>query len=240
MIEERKGILERGIKIVLSVGEDEIESLRFSALKKADILEIRIDHFKEPEEERIIGFIKRIKKRRNIPVIATIRMKSEGGKRYIAPSVRLRLFKAVMVYVEAVDIEMHSRILNPVIELAKQRDKITILSYHNLNSTPPVERLEEIIRSGFKRGGDIVKLAAFARRKADVLRLLNVLFKHRDKNIVVLSLGEIGKISRFFFPFFGSLFTYTCLKRPFAPAQINLSQMYEVLNKLDLKQIDKC
>lgn len=220
-------------KIVLTIGEIKLNLLRPSLLKKADILELRIDCFKNIQEKNVVCFIEKIKTA-GLPIIATVRSDKEGGARYIPASLRLRLFEAVMPLVDGVDIEINSSILKQVIEQVKRKKKKAILSYHNFKQTPSDNKLEQIIKEARRKQGDVIKIAAFAKSKKDVLRLLNILFKHREKNIVAISLGERGVISRFLFPFFGSVWTYAYLDKPFAPGQMDVSKMKEVLGKFSI------
>ncbi|MCK4859644.1 MAG: type I 3-dehydroquinate dehydratase [Candidatus Omnitrophica bacterium] len=224
-------ILGKQPKIVLTIGEIKSNLLNFSLLKKADILELRIDCFKNIEKENIVHFVSAVKKK-GLPIIATVRSKKEGGQRNISANSRLKIFKIIAPIVEAVDIEMNSSILDEVVKEAKANKKRVILSYHNFKQTPANSKLEEIVRKGRKAGGEIIKIATFAENKNDVLRLLNIAFKHREKNIVAISLGEKGVISRLLFPFFGSLWTYTYLDKPFAPGQMNINRLQAASCKL--------
>jgi len=238
MLKIGKAVLGKQPKIVLTIGEIKPHLLKPSLLKKVDILEVRIDCFKDIEEGNVVSFIWAVKKaclratRKEKPIIATIRSKKEGGARYISPLIRLRLFKAVMPLVDGVDIEINSPILRKVFQEVRAKRKKVILSYHNFKQTPPDNKLKEIIKQAREKRGDIIKIACFAKSKKDTLRLLNLLFKHRGKNIVAISLGEEGIISRFLFPFFGSLWTYACLDKPFAPGQMNAAKMREALDRI--------
>ena len=238
MLKLGKLVLGKQPMIVLTIGEIKPNLLKPSLLKKVDILELRIDCFKNIEEKNIIRFISAIKKtclaevRKELPIIATIRSKKEGGARHISSINRLRLFKTVIPLVDAVDIELDSSILDEVMKEAKAKKKKPILSYHNFKQTPSVQRIGEIIKTAEKRGGEIIKIAVFAKSKADILRLLNITFRHKQKNIVAISLGEEGAISRLLFPFFGSLWTYACLDKPFASGQANIKTVRETWDKM--------
>lgn len=226
-------ILGKEPKIVLTIGEIKLNLLKSSLLKKVDILEIRIDCFKNIEEKNVIRFVSAIKKK-GLPIIVTIRSKKEGGARDIFSLRRLQFFKAVIPLIDAVDIELNSSILDEVVREAKAKKKKPILSYHNFRQTPTDNKLEKIIKEGRRRGGEIIKIATFAKNKADVLRLLNIVFRHKQKNIVAISLGEEGAVSRLLFPFFGSLFTYVCLDKPFAPGQMDVARVREALGKFSI------
>ena len=196
----------------------------------ADLLEIRIDQFRNVNPGYILKSIEQIKGR-GLPIIATIRSKREGGK-YLAESKRLKLFEAIIPLVEAVDIELSSqRILNKVVKKAHQTKKTVIISYHNFKETPVKGILEKLIKKIKTEGGDIVKIACLAKNREDLLRLMKFTMEHRNENIVAISMGKVGAISRVLFPFVGSLFTYGYLDTPSAPGQLPLKVLCEELSR---------
>ena len=198
--------------------------------KGADLLELRIDQFRNIESKYILKTIEQIKGN-GLPIIATIRSKREGGK-YLADAKRLNLFEAIIPLVEAIDIELSSqRILNKVVEKSHQTKKTVIISYHNFKETPSKGILEKLIKKIKTEGGDIVKIACLAKNREDVLRLMKFTLEHRNKNLVTISMGKIGVISRVLFPFVGSLFTYGYLDTPSAPGQLPLKVLREELSR---------
>lgn len=197
----------------------------------ADILELRIDLFRSIEKDYIVKLIKSIKGK-GLPIIATIRKKEEDGKRYISDDERLKLFNAVIPLVDAIDIELESKsILKEVIRKAHANKKTIIISYHNLTGTPLNAKLEDMIKKASKIGGDIVKIAAFTNSKEDVIRLMKIILKYKSKNIIIISMGSKGVISRVFFPFMGSLLTYGYINVPSAPGQFPINILIEELRR---------
>ncbi len=196
----------------------------------ADLLEIRIDQFKNVEQDYILKTIAQIKGN-GLPIIATIRSKKEGGK-YLAESKRLKLFEAIIPLIDAIDIELSSQqILNNVVEKAHQKRKTVIISYHNFKETPNKGMLEKLIKKIKIEGGDIVKIACLAKNRKDLLGLMEFTLEHRNKNLVTISMGETGAISRVLFPFLGSLFSYAYLGTPSAPGQLPLKVLHEELSR---------
>lgn len=219
-------------RIVLSI-DDSIGIDVLSKVKSegADIFELRVDKFKNIDRKYVLNFINLIRKNR-LPIIVTIRSIKEGGEKFISDSKRLELFKSMIPLVDVLDIELSSKnIIKEVVESAHERGKLAIISYHDLKKTPKVDKLEEIIREAKKSGADIVKIAVFAKTQNDVLELTKLTIKNREKNIIVISLGDRGLISRVFFPFLGSLLTYTFIDKPFAPSQLPLKIMYEEIKR---------
>ena len=52
---------------------------------------------------------------------------------------------------------------------------------------------------------------------------------NKSKNIITISLGDIGSISRLVFPALGSLITYAYLNKPSGPGQRPLDELCEHL-----------
>jgi 3-dehydroquinate dehydratase-1 len=60
-------------------------------------------------------------------------------------------------------------------------------------------------------------------------RVMCITNKNKDKNIVAISMGEIGKITRVAGFIFGSLITYTYIGQSFAPGQIEVRKLNELI-----------
>ena len=196
----------------------------------ADLLELRIDCFKKRDALYIQKTIKNIKAV-NLPVIATIRSKVEGGKAAISDSARLGLFETIIPFVDAVDIELSSsKILKDIINQAHRFNKKVIVSYHNFKNTPEQKKLEAIIKNSKKAGSDIVKIATLARDKKDIIRLASLTVSH--ENIITIAMGRLGTLSRLLFPMLGSLLTYCSVTKASAPGQIPLKTTALLLKKL--------
>ena len=196
----------------------------------ADLLELRIDCLKRQDTDYIQKIIKDIRTV-NLPVIATIRSKAEGGKCNMKDAERLRIFKAIMPLVDAVDIELSSKkILNGVIKEAHRFKKRVIVSYHDFRNTPAEGQLNAIIKNSRKAGGDIVKIAAFAKDKRDIIRLASLNISQND--IITIAMGRLGVVSRLFFPMLGSLLTYCSVTKSSAPGQMPLKTAAKLLKEI--------
>ena len=62
----------------------------------------------------------------------------------------------------------------------------------------------------------------------DMLRLAELTLKH--KNLIIISMGELAKISRVFFPIMGSFITYGTVSESSAPGQMPLKILKRELN----------
>ncbi len=204
----------------------------------ADILELRIDQFsvtdpsgQEKRAEKVKEFIGRTR-RLNLPLIATVRRKEEGGNPGLDEEERLSLFKEVIPLVEGVDIELNAEIREEVVRIARENKKTLILSYHNLSFTPSEEELKKISKSAKEAGADIIKIIPFAKIKEDVIRLLSFIYSSPYKPLVSFSLGEEGRISRLASFLFGSSLSYGYLEKESAEGQLSIWDLRMLTDKL--------
>jgi len=217
---------------IVAVIVDGENTKAIAAAKKngADLLELRIDCFKRHDTDYIQKIIKDVGAEK-LPAIATIRSKAEGGRYNLKDAERLKIFKAIMPLVDAVDIELSSKkILNGVIKEAHRFKKRVIVSYHDFRNTPAEGQLNAIIKNSRKAGGDIVKIAAFAKDKRDIIRLASLNISQND--IITIAMGRLGVVSRLFFPMLGSLLTYCSVTKSSAPGQMPLKTAAKLLKEI--------
>jgi len=209
-------------KIAVSVNDTADEKLVKSF--NADILEIRVDQFKILDPEYVNRVIARVKKIR-IPMILTVRSHEEGGKKNLSDELKLRIFKSAISLVDAVDIESKSPVISEVVKIAKKNKKLIIISWHNFKLTPGDRALKSILNDALKRGAQVVKIAVRARKADDVNRLMKFTMRNRASNLITISLGKAGSISRLIFPMAGSLITYAYVTKPSGPGQVPLKDL---------------
>jgi len=192
-----------------------------------DIAELRIDQYACFDVAYVLAQVSQFKK---FPSIATIRSSREGGHWDLSEAKRLKLFRAVIPCVNAVDIELSSKtILKEVIALAHKSHQLAIVSYHNFNKTPRIHQLNEIMKKAKSSGADIVKIATRAFDSADVRTLADFTIKNSAKNLITIAMGAQGTLSRIFFPVLGSLVTYASLGQATAPGQLDTKTTAKLL-----------
>lgn len=194
-----------------------------------DVLELRVDQFADLNIEYIEDNIREWKDSGPALILTVRNSESEGGKSDISDDKKLEIFQAVTPLVDAIDIELRSPIISEVIDFAKKNKKLVIVSSHNFNDTPEAAILEGVLQEALKKGADIVKIAAQANSIEDVNQLMMFTLKHKDDNVITMSLGSIGSISRLTFPSVGSLLTYSYVGQPSAPGQIPLERLQQDL-----------
>ncbi|MDP3042348.1 MAG: type I 3-dehydroquinate dehydratase [Candidatus Omnitrophota bacterium] len=213
-------------RIAIAINDREDSKLIKSAF--VDILEIRVDEFKKTDP-LYVGNIVKTSRKIGAPLILTVRSKEEGGQKDISNELKLNIFKECMPLVDAIDIELRSPILSKVIKIARKNKKVAIVSWHNFKMTPNDKMLKDILNKAKKSGANLVKIAVKANKAEDLHRLMRFTIENKSKNIITISLGEIGSISRLTFPGFGSLITYAYINRPSGLGQRALSELREHL-----------
>ena len=204
---------------------DEVEKAEKAG---ADLLEIRIDLLDKKEDVR--RFFKDVNDATSLPIIATARMRSEGGSFVGSEQKRISMLLSVLEYADAVDIELRAAKRGVVIENARERGIVSIVSYHDFAGTPPKEQMLGILREAH-RIGDIPKLAVMALSLSDVPLLLEVTLQ-AQKPLCTVAMGSLGKHSRVIAPLYGSALTYGHVGTAKAPGQLSVRELRTALDIL--------
>lgn len=193
------------------------------ALKFADLIELRLDCFKSWDLEKLQA----LRNLFSIPMIFTLRSFQQGGEYHQLESDRLSdLRSLVELQPEYLDLESHVP-KEFVEEISSSCPKVKIiLSYHNFCKTP--DNLEEIYQKMQKFPAAFYKIAMLAKNSSDALRLLNFA-KRSDNNLIAISMGSFGQISRILGPVIGSPITYASLTDDLtsAPGQLTAKILLE-------------
>ncbi|HLB27947.1 MAG TPA: type I 3-dehydroquinate dehydratase [Dehalococcoidales bacterium] len=188
----------------------------------ADLFEVRLDIIGEGWQE----LVKKLKK----PWIATNRTTDEGGQWRGTEARRIEaLLQAIELGAAMVDIEFKTKNLENIVPLVKKRVKC-ILSYHNLEKTPPFEDLKGIAQKQLNAGADICKVVTTAREFDDNLSVLRLVSEFSKHKIVSFAMGQAGQLSRLLSPLAGADFTYASIERgkESAPGQITVKELTEI------------
>jgi 3-dehydroquinate dehydratase-1 len=207
--------------ILCESGEDIIKSAVEAIKSGADLLEIRLDALPRQDPDVVIDILKQIP----YPLIATNRMKEEGGFFQGSEAERIEVLLAAAKWALYVDVELQTRdkYKSEIIEAAQS----TIISYHNFQETPPLEKLFKIARRATTEG-DLAKLAVMPRNIQDTLIVLEVI--SRCENTIAISMGKLGSYTRVVAPLFGSPITYASLEDEIAPGQLSIKTTREILD----------
>jgi len=195
------------------------------------IAELRIDLFARLTPDYVALQAERLA---GLPTIATIRLAAEGGAWTGDEAARLKLYEAVLPFVDGIDVELRTpETIAALAPRLRKAGKLLIVSHHDLEATPAYEALADLCRQAGRAGADIVKIAAIVRSDADAEILARLLDQKPAPHLVVIGMGEKGLATRLAFPTRGSLFTFAAKgDRVSAPGQIPYLRMLEILKEL--------
>ncbi len=175
-----------------------------------------------------------------IPLIATCRPTANRSE---TQRVEI-LLTAIDAGAAYVDIEMEATVENrfSIFDAARAKGCKVICSYHNFECTPKKFDLNEILFICLG-ASDIAKIACLAHNIDDCIRLLSLYscdfkcFRTKTdfpKHIMVIAMGEIGKITRVAAPFLGAPFTYASIEegQETAPGQLPQKAMETIYQLL--------
>jgi|Deesub1362B_J571_1020462.scaffolds.fasta_scaffold00289_12 3-dehydroquinate dehydratase-1 len=219
--------------IAASLSDKDLSLVDAQILEHIDIIELRVDLFRDLSPEGVESVFRKAQDFGK-PLIATIRDYAEGGMVKLSNKERLFLFQKVIPLAELIDIEMLSEIFNQVREIVKNERKTLIASFHDFSGTPELDKMEALYMKASSEGADIVKIAVMADKVEDLKRMTQFTLNHAQR-VVTLCMGKMSLISRIFFPFIGSLFTFGAVGEPKAPGQVSVIKLRQYINNLSIQ-----
>jgi|TARA_B100000315_G_scaffold35493_1_gene30142 3-dehydroquinate dehydratase type I len=184
-----------------------------------ECFEVRIDLIGNSWQE--------VAKKLNKPWIACNRTIQEGGNWQQSEARRKEeLLKAIQLGADMVDIELETKNLERVVSLIKKEAKC-ILSFHELEKTPSLGKLKEIVKAQLAADADICKVVTTAQKSEDNLTILKLITEFPRIRIVAFAMGPLGLPSRILCPLVGGNFSYAAIKkgRESAPGQLTVSEL---------------
>jgi 3-dehydroquinate dehydratase I len=148
------------------------------------------------------------------------------------------LFAAMDSGAGYVDVEVDSdnTYKKEIVEKAKSKGCKVIVSFHDHEKTPSEERLKDIMALCFAEGADIVKIACKVNSAEDNGRLLGLLGREDLKErLVIVGMGEKGRITRVAAPYLGSPFTFASLAKgkETGEGQIDQRRLEKIMGLID-------
>jgi 3-dehydroquinate dehydratase-1 len=213
------------VPILNKSSSDILESIDKAIIEGTDLVELRIDAMKNPDPQKVASLIEEIEH----PLIATNRMKEEGGFYEGTESERTEILLEVAKYADYVDIELRTKdkYRSKIIKASKS----SIISYHNFKKTPSIHEILEIVK--FEKDlGDLAKFAVMPSNIQDTLKVLEVLSK--VDNTIGIAMGELGRYTRVVAPLFGSPITYASLNNKSAPGQMDIRTTRNIIHNLKI------
>ncbi|HSB46753.1 MAG TPA: type I 3-dehydroquinate dehydratase [Candidatus Bilamarchaeum sp.] len=209
--------------ICVSIAERTPEEC-IAAARSAKMAEIRIDRLEKPDA----GAVRKIFSSRK-GLIATCRgggMGDQGRKELLAHAI-----DSGASYVD-IEVESGDSYKEELRARARKAGCSVIISYHNHEKTPSREELLQVIDWCFASGADIAKIACMVNDKADNARLLGLL--DGEKRLVVVGMGQAGRITRVVAPLLGSEFTFASSGKgkETAEGQVDEESLQRILEEL--------
>jgi len=208
-------------RICATITNSDLKAIQ-KASSQADLLEVRIDLIGD-DWEKVAGQL-------NKPWIACNRTAAEGGRWQGNEARRIeKLLQAVEMGADTVDIELRTKNLANIVKLIKRRAKC-LVSYHDLEKTPPFAAMKRLVEQQTKAGADICKVVTTARSFEDNLSVLRLIREFPGARVVAFAMGPQGMTSRVLCPLVGGDFTYASAAQgqESAPGQMTVSELREI------------
>jgi 3-dehydroquinate dehydratase type I len=203
------------------IDKDDVEAA-LDVEQHVDLFEVRIDLVGDGWQE--------VAKQLNQPWLATNRMVSEGGNWQGDEDSRVvELFKAMDLGAKFVDIELRTQNVKRIVETIK-RSATCIVSFHDWEKMPSLEKLEGIVREELEAGADICKVAAKAEKFEDNATILELIGRFPEAALIALSFGPLGTIGRTLSPLMGGYLTYAAAGqgKESAPGQVPVRELRKI------------
>jgi 3-dehydroquinate dehydratase type I len=206
---------------------DEVaEMVRFAEDKGADLIEIRLDYMREGAD---LDFMRKLTR---LPLIATLRIPSEGGFFQGDYEKRSIIFlEAARAGFDYVDLELRAPRASEIAGELREKGAGIIISFHT-SDRPSLRGMSRIFNMEKRLKPDICKIIPTAITIDDNLTCLEFVAKaSKSAEIVCFCMGPLGIVSRVLSPLFGGAFTYAAVEkgRESAPGQITLSEIRKAI-----------
>ncbi|MBT4917460.1 type I 3-dehydroquinate dehydratase [Candidatus Peregrinibacteria bacterium] len=184
------------------------------AQKKADVIEVWFDEIKDLTDENL----SKLFKTKKVPVL----YKYQDGKNFE----RIIQFKP-----EFIDFDLNSSktLINKARKISP-KSKI-IVSNHDFDKTPETKDLLKVLKQMHQKGADICKIATYANKISDSIRMLSLL-SQQNSSTIMICMGKEGRITRTTGHLFGNYLMYASLtpRDRTAEGQLTVDQLTEILN----------
>ena len=202
-------------RIVATLGKDALRDVPLAS--KADMIEVRLDLIDGDPLETI----RSVRSSTNLPLIATNRLREEGGYFKGSEAQRVDLLLEACEFADYVDIELNAELRS---EIISRTSKPAIVSYHDFKGLPGQKDPKSILHEISSTGAAIAKIAVAPSSLKDNLKLLELLLES-DMPLCVIAMGELGRHLRAVAPIYGSALTYCYVSEAVAPGQMSLGDL---------------
>lgn len=215
-----------------------IEEARELLDSGADVAEWRVDHAlahgASPAD--LLGWAPRLREALgDRPLLLTLRTAPEGGAVSLSDRAYVEAIGTLIeaAGIDAIDVEFErDGALATLLPRARARGVDVLASWHDTAGTPAEPQLVARLAAMTATGADVVKVATTAHSHRDALAVLGASATSAaqlDVPLVVIAMGELGRVTRLLGHDFGSVLTFGSLARASAPGQIPVADLREVV-----------
>jgi len=208
-------------RICATIVSNDLEAIK-GVEPLVDLFEVRIDLIGDGWRE----LVKQVKK----PWIACNRSADEGGSWQGSEAKRREeLLSAVELGAGIIDIELVTGNRKEMVQLIKKRAKC-LLSLHDFEGTPSLDRMREIVQRELEAGADICKVVTTAQKFEDNLAVLQLISDFPEARVVSFAMGPLGFASRILCPLVGGDFVYASIEagKESASGQITVRDLRKI------------
>lgn len=209
----------------------------------AHVVEWRVDLFDEAlRQERVLETLSHIRTALKDKILLfTFRTAREGGDKAIRLREYQELYEAAAAsgLIDMIDIELEQAeyLGRGFVRKIKNQQVLVVMSSHNFEKTPADG--EQVMKIGVMTqfGADIGKIAVMPRSINDVLHLMNLSQKMKGLHsvpLILISMGDLGKVTRVAGELTGSVMTFAALEDSSAPGQFPVEKMPEWLEAMHI------
>lgn len=196
-----------------------------TALPYAEGIELRLDYW----ESSHFNDIKTLRQEFSLPMIFTLRKKSQGGLYQHDEIQRLKNITTLCeLEPDYFDLECDiPKTFAQAIHATHPKIKL-ICSYHNFNETP--HDLSTVLQNMQQSCFHIYKIATHANSTDDANRMLQFAKENQKIPMIGICMGELGKSTRILGPSVGNVMNYGCIDRSLAtaPGQLTLEELSRI------------
>lgn len=207
---------------------ESLEEAKEAYQQGADVIEVRLDLLSAQGKslEDTVKLCEKIRKKAPKPLLATLRRIKDGGS-FSIDEVRHPLFKKIIPYADAVDVEIDSKICDEILAEAKKAHVATFLSYHDMKETPYLSDIAKRVIKMDQKDCSVVKIACMTKNSRDYMCMetLTDLSEQTKHPLAIIPMGKLGEPGRKTFIWKGSSFMYGCVGEPKAPGQVKIEEL---------------
>lgn len=221
------------IPLVSDNEADLYKEIEAAIAQKPDYLEWRRDYFLEDDldiERRILRKMHTLDQ----GLIYTFRSVDEGGFRHVTEKERCKhivncIRSGAADYVD-IELDGDASVFEEVKKTLKKERTQLMLSHHNFEKTYGYNEIRDIFEMMEAAGADVLKMALNAVNETDFRTILAAGSTHSlktNKPMVVIAMGESGRLSRVLPELLGGGLTFAAGAEHTAPGQLSLLEILE-------------